>query len=307
MDKQTGFFKSTNGINDIAYYIFKPRTEPKTILQISHGMCEYIDRYEEFARFLTEKGILVCGNDHLGHGNSISSDKELGYFAPKYGWRFLIEDLHQMTQIIKKSYPGIPYFLFGHSMGSFLARAYITMFRNELNGVILCGTSGGEPMNGIGVILAAFISKVKGEKYRSHTLSNLAFGAYNIRYKDAKTKFDWLTRSPEIVDKYIKDKHCNFVFTASAFKDLFILLDFVSKSNWARKAPKNLPVYLISGDMDPVGSYGKGVKAVYERLKKAEVKDIQIKLYKDCHHEILNETNNKEVYDDIFNWLKRYI
>jgi alpha-beta hydrolase superfamily lysophospholipase len=307
METQSGFYDSANGINKIAYYIYKPEIKPKAVLQISHGMCEYIGRYKKFAKFMTENGFLVCGNDHLGHGNSVSSDKELGYFAKKDGWKFLIDDLHTMTEIIKKDYYSIPYFLFGHSMGSFAARAYITKYGKALNGVIICGTSGGEPIGGLGILLADFISLFKGEKYRSHTINKIAFGAYTRRYKNVRTKSDWLTRDAEVIDKYLKDKNCKFVFTLSAFKDLFLLLDSVSNYHWAKEVPKNLPVFIISGDMDPVGGYGKGTTSVYERLKKAEIKDIELKLYKDCRHELINETNKDEVFNDILNWINKYI
>lgn len=303
--KTVGHFKSSNKKDNIQYYVYTPdQEEPRAILQISHGMCEYIERYEDFANYLMQRGILVCGNDHLGHGRSAASEKELGYFAEKDGWTFLSEDLYQLTKIIQQKYPNIPYFLLGHSMGSFVARRYLVQYGSGLDGAIISGTSGGNPASRMAILVAKVIGKVKGGKYRSKLINTLAFGQYNKKYDTQRTEFDWLTRNEKIVDKYIEDKYCNFIFTTQGFEDLFKLLKNVSAKEWVQKVPKKLPIYIISGDMDPVGDYGKGVKKVHKRLEAAGVQSVEIKLYEAGRHEMLNETNAEEVFEDIYTWVK---
>ncbi|WP_040198238.1 alpha/beta fold hydrolase [Candidatus Soleaferrea massiliensis] len=305
--KKTGQFDSSNGTHKIHYYVYTPVQEPRAVLQLSHGMCEYLERYEPFASFLTRNGVLLCGSDHLGHGKSAGSLENLGYFAEKDGWKCLVEDQYRLTQTIKAHYAGLPYFLFGHSMGSFIARAYLTKYASQLDGALICGTSGGEKLGGLGIALTGRIMRSKGPFYRSAKLQDLAFGQYNKRYEDAKTDFDWLTRDESIVHRYMHDPYCNFVFTASGFRDLFTLLKFVSRRRWAYAIPKDLPVLLLSGDMDPVGDYGRGVRKVYERLQKAGLDDVRLKLYPGARHEILNETNCKEVYADVLAWIENVL
>ena len=297
---------SSNNNDFIKYFIFYPEEPPKAVLQISHGMCEYIERYEPFADFLTSKGIIVCGNNHLGHKGSAERDEELGYFAPKDGWTYLAKDLHKLTELMKDKHPRLPYFLLGHSMGSFVARDYISKFGDELDGVLISGTSGNNPLSGFGILLANILIKTKGGKYRSNLLNKASFAGYN-KYTEKRTKSDWLTRDQSIIDKYIDDKYCNFIFTAKGFNDLFHLLNYVSSDEWPLLIPKELPVYIFSGDKDPVGSYGKGVKEVYDKLASAGLKDVSLKLYEGGRHEMLNETNRQEVYEDILKWLSERI
>ncbi len=296
------FYPSTNGTDTIVAKIWQPDGAAKGIIQISHGMCEYIDRYSAFAQTLTQQGFFVCANNHLGHGASASDPEHLGYFAKRGGDKFLIDDLHTLTNMMKIKFPGMPLVLFGHSMGSFIARNYVTKYGQELDAVIFCGTSGPNPGARVGKKLAAFECRRRGEFYRSSLLSQLAFGSYNKKYK-RRTKFDWLTRDEDVVDAYLADPYCNFTFTASAFHDLFTLLLRCSDPEWFASYPKALPTLLISGDMDPVGDYGKGVSYVYQTLVSAGVRDIHLKLYKGARHELLNETNFGEVYEDILCWL----
>lgn len=304
MKKSTGTFASSNGRDRIRYYVYSPEESPRAILQISHGMCEYLTRYEGFIEYMADRGFLVCGNDHLGHGGSAASQEELGYFASDNGWSCLVEDLHRLTVHIKKKYPCLPYYLFGHSMGSFVARAYLVRFGDALDGAILCGTSGGNPFAALGVLMAKFLSRVKGDHYRSRLLNDLMFQSYNSRYPDKRTSFDWLTRERSIVDRYIQDPYCNFVFTANGFENLLSMLRYVSSSQWYASVPRDLPILLISGDMDPVGQYGIGVKQVFRRLKKEGVMDLTIRLYEQGRHELLNETNRQDIYSDMVNWLE---
>ncbi len=306
--KSTGFFDSSNGIDRIAYYIYRPEnTAVRAVVQISHGMCEYIERYEDFADFLCGNGIAVCGNDHLGHGNSVSSDDELGYFAPEMGWTFLPKDLHRMTAIMQEEYGDLPYIMFGHSMGSFAARAYAAKYGRCLDGLILCGTSGGESAADAGLALAKSLSAVKGDHCRSEKIQQMLFGVSNFKVEEKRTEFDWVSRDKEIVAKYMLDPKCNFTFTVRGYYDLIMLLEYVSSEDWADKIRKHLPIFLISGDMDPVGGYGKGVRKVYERLTEAGVENVGMKLYEGARHELINEINRSEVYGDVLDWINSVI
>ncbi len=305
--KEVHTFKSSNGCNDVTYYIYKPLNPPKAILQISHGMCEYVERYEYFINFMTGQDILVCGNDHIGHKNSVASKQDLGYFAPKDGWTFLPKDLAKLTNIMKEEYKDLPIFLFGHSMGSFIARTYIAEYGDLINGAIICGTAGTNPILGLGTFLISMVKTLKGERYRSKFLDNIMFGSYNKKYEKVRTSKDWLTRDEAIVDKYLKDEYCMFIFTTSAFHDLSMLLGYVSSDSWYKAVPKNLPLYLISGSMDPVGEFSKGVLEVKERLEAQKLSDFSFKLYQDYRHEILNEIGKEEAYGDILSFIKTHI
>lgn len=305
--KQTGFFESSNGTDKCAYYIYLPAgPEIKGIIQISHGMCEYIERYEHFAYYLTDNGYIVCGNDHLGHGGSVKSNDDLGYFSPKDGWSHLVNDVHRFTLIMKKKYPSLPIFLIGHSMGSFIARLYISRFPSILRGAVFMGTGDDRALSEIGVRAARSVVALKGERHRSDKLNSLVFGLYNDRIPDRQTIYDWLTHDKEVVKKYVDDEKSNFVFTAMGFVDLTTLLRRVSSEKWVQKVPKNLPVLFAAGTADPVGSYGKGVLNVYENLIEAGC-NADIKLYPGARHELINETIKKIVFDDILTWIGRII
>lgn len=296
-------FPSSSGISSIAFYEFIPETDAKGIIQISHGMCEGIWRYKDFASYLCSLGYIVCGHDHAGHGNSVKNNDELGYFAHKNGYKCLIKDVHTASMIIKKDFPNIPICLLCHSMGSFIARACLAEYHSIWDASVIIGTSGGSPMIKLGIMTASLTAKIKGERYRSPLLQKLSFGNYNKDFEPHKSEFDWLSSDEEVVKAYEAEPKCSFVFTASAFKDLFKLLNLVSKSSWADSIEKDMPILLTAGDKDPVGNNGKGVEKVFKRLKKAGVEDVSIRLYENGRHEILNEVNKQEVYLDISNWL----
>lgn len=306
--KETGHFESSDGVKSIAYYVYRPEnTETRAVMQISHGMCEYIERYEDLADFLCKNGIAVCGNDHLGHGASVSSDDDLGYFGPEGGWTYLPKDLHRLTAIMQEEFEGIPYIMFGHSMGSFAARAYAAKYGRCLDGLILCGTSGGEPAADAGLALAKSLAAVKGGHYRSEKIQQMFFGISNFKVEGKRTEFDWVSRDKEMVAKYMVDPKCNFTFTVRGYYDLIMLLEYVSSDEWAGRIKKDLPIFIISGDMDPVGGYGKGVKKVYDRLVGADVRNVSMKLYEGARHELVNEINRSEVYADILGWINGII
>ena len=303
-----GTYPSSNGINQVSYRIYRPvGVSPRGVVQISHGMCEYIARYEEFIAFLCDNGWAVVGNDHIGHGDSVKSADELGYFAPQNGWDCLVEDVYILTAMMQKEFPHLPYYLLGHSMGSFIAREYLTRYGRELTGAVISGTSGPNPSAGVAIGLANMVARLKGEKYRSGMINHLAFGSYNRYIEPKRTPNDWLTRDEAIVDRYNADPLCTFVFTASGFKDLFTILSRVSSADWAKKLPPELPLLFISGEMDPVGQYGKGVEKVLEAVKMAGIRDVASIIYPQGRHEMLNEINRREVYHDVLDFLEKHI
>lgn len=285
------------------YYAPVVKATAKAVIQIVHGMAEHKERYEEFASFLAENGYAVIIHDHLGHGESVTDDKYLGFFGEEDGWKNLVEDCYTINKYARELFPNKPVVFFGHSMGSFIARAYSEIHNNALDAAIFCGTSGPNPAAGIAVRLANYIAKSKGNLYRSEFINTLAFGTYNKKIKPKKTDFDWLTTDSAIVDKYIADKYCGFLFTACGYRDLFSVLKYVSSKNWYKGVRKNLPIFLIAGDADPVGEYGAGVKQVATDLKKSGHRKTDIKIYKDMRHEILNEKDRVDVMKDVLNWL----
>lgn len=300
-------YLSHNGKNMISAKIYEPKGEIKGIVQISHGMCEYIDRYADFMAYMVNHGYLIAGNDHLGHGDS--SDSEMyGYFAEKQGYVTLVDDLHSLTLYLKRNYGyEIPYFLLGHSMGSFIARLYLSKYVYELDGAIICGTAGKNVMTNFGILASKLVMIFKGSLYRSPLLDKMAFGNFNKKVNNPRTSKDWLSQDEEIVDKYLNDSKCMFTFTAAGFKDLMSLATLTNQKSWFKELDKELPIYLIAGEDDPVGNYGKGVKKVYSQLLKYGQKDTEIKLYPKGRHEILNEINKEEVYQDVLNWINRRV
>ncbi len=283
-------FKSVSGLADIHCASYKPENcEVKAVLQIAHGMAEHLERYEAFADVLCENGIAVYTNDHLGHGSSVSAKSELGYFGEKDGWKHFVEDCHELTKIAKAENPGKPYIFFGHSMGSFVARAYCIKYADEINGVVYCGTAGPNPAAGAGKVVANLIIKLKGDHYKSKLIDKMAFGTYNSKF-EKRTAFDWLSRDNFQVDKYVADEFCGFLFTAAGYRDLFSLLAYVSSKEWFEGLSKELPVLIISGAMDPVSNYSKGIDQVCDGLKAAGKTNVKKILYSDARHEILNES-----------------
>lgn len=303
MEKLRFTLSSHNGEDNISCHLEIPEN-PRGILQICHGMCEYFDRYREFIDFMLLAGFAVCGHDHIGHGESARDADHLGYFGSKDGHLALAMDAHAVSVYVKDQLPGLPLFLLGHSMGSFVARDYVTQYGDELDGVIIMGTAGTNPALDAGLTMAKMLCKTKGEMHRSALLNKLAFGGYNKRIKNARSTYDWLSRDMKTVVKYADDQYCSFIFTARGFVDMFTLLKRVSRPEWAATVPVDLPVLLIAGAEDPVGNYGKGVREVHERLKRASVKELSLILYPEMRHEILNELGREGVYTDLMLWLE---
>ncbi len=307
-EENSNTFVSQTGLASIYYQSWVPDNPDnvKAIFQIVHGMAEHTDRYEEFGIFMASLGFAVFASEHIGHGRSVKSADDLGYFGEKDGWKAFVNDAHSVTLRAKKEFPDVPVILFGHSMGSFVARSYIAEYADDITAAIICGTSGPNPAAGMGLFVANTVAKIKGSKYRSKFINNLAFGSYNKRSKyDGDNGFGWLTTDKEIVKKYNADPLCGYLFTAKGFTDLFSVLMNVSGDDWFEAVPKQLPVLLISGKEDPVGSYGKGVKAVYSGLVATDHKKISLKLFDRMRHEILNEFGKEEVMLYIAQWCQK--
>ncbi|MDD3363037.1 MAG: alpha/beta hydrolase [Hespellia sp.] len=300
------YYPSKDGNTEIHTIEWKPEGEVKAVLQICHGMVEYMERYDEFANFMCEQGYYVVGNDHLGHGKSIQSKSEYGYFEKKYGNVCVIGDIHTLRQRTMKKYPEVPYFMLGHSMGSALLRQYIQMYGKGLAGVIIMGTPKEEKK--ITLLTARFLccvmSFLKGGHYKSKLIDNMALGVYNKHFKPAKTRADWVTSDPEMLDKYVNDPLCSFKFTVNAYYHMFGgMLKMRRKENFAM-VPKNLPIYFVSGEKDPVGGFGKGVTKLYHKYRNNGMTDVSLKMYPDARHEVLNEVNRGQVFKDIYGWLE---
>lgn len=303
--KQEWNYLSRDGVTRIHVIEWRPAGKVKAVLQISHGMVEYIDRYDEFARFLCKEGFAVAGNDHLGHGASVRSDEYLGYFHETMGNEYVIGDIHKLREIMQKKYPEAPYFMLGHSMGSFLIRQYMQLYGKGLTGVIVMGT-GARPAAELaaGRILCRIIAAFKGWSYRSAFIDNMAFSSYNKRFEPARTDKDWLTKDEKIVDAYRAHPWCTFRFTVNAYYHMFRGIQFLQDKKNVKRIPKELPLFLVAGADDPVGDFGKSVNRVYETYREAGIRDVRIKLYENDRHEILNETDRGSVYQDLLEWME---
>ncbi|MFQ4641009.1 alpha/beta hydrolase [Clostridioides difficile] len=307
--KCTNFtFKGEEGL-DIYTYKWEDENikKPKAVIQIAHGMAETAQRYETFAKILTKNGYIVYINDHRGHGKTAKIIENVGHLAEKEGFRCLVEDMYTLTNIIKKENEDLPIYLFGHSMGSFASQRYIMDYSNNLSGLILCGSNGkqGIILNLAHLIINREIKKY-GRRSKSNKINNLIFGGEIIR-RNEKTKFDWLSRDKEQVEKYINDPFCGVVCSCGFFYDLVQGLKEIEDKENLKKVPLDIPIYIISGDKDPIGKNGKGVLRLRDRYIKLGVKDVTCKLYKDGRHELLNEINREEVFEDIICWLNNKI
>ena len=298
---------SATGVGELQAKTWAPAGQPRLILQIIHGMAEHMERYDHLARYLAKRGILTLSCDLPGHGRSAPDEKHLGYAAETDGYQKVLEDLHAIKNQVSERMPDVPVVLLGHSMGSFLARLYSSVYGKELAGVIYSGTAGDNPILPVARFLAARSVRRNGAFHRDGFIDKLMHQGYLRKIPNPVSEFDWLSRDPDIVKAYEDDAFCGFVFTAAGYRDLFDLLMAISGRQWAEKVPHNLPIRLISGEDDPVGGYGSGVKQVLAILKKAGHQDVQMILYPGGRHEILNETNREDVYADIANYLQQWM
>ena len=296
-------FPSTDGKNTIHAELFIPSDNNiKGVVQISHGMMDYIGRYALLADALCAGGYALCGNDHLGHGDSVATSDDYGFFASKNGYEYVIDDVKKMNDIIRGEFPGVPVVLMGHSMGSFIARLYAAKYADSIDGLIIHGTAGPNPLLAPGRLIVKLLRAFKGERHRSKFVCSLADGGYNKAFDASEGDGAWLTRDPSMVADRIGNPKNDFIFTLAGYNDLFTMLGKCNGKTWFTEFPKSLHTLVISGEKDPVGDFGKGVRYVYENLKKNGA-DVELKLYPEARHELFNETNREEVFGDLIAWL----
>ncbi|HDR7515286.1 alpha/beta hydrolase [Bacillus mobilis] len=306
MNVQESFVTALDG-SEIYLRKWLPERDPRGIIQIAHGMTEHAGVYTDFIAALLEAGYGVYGHDHKGHGKTVKREEDYGHFKPNVGWNEAVSDVIFVSETIRKEQT-CPLFLLGHSMGSFLSRRAVQLKGELYDGFLISGT-GGNPgiLGSIGHKVATIEMKLRGEKTKSPMLNFLSFGNFNSHFKPNRTKFDWLSSDNNQVDKYIADPLCGFICTTSFYRELFSGVLEVNKLEEFKKTPKNLPIHIFSGDRDPVGDMGKGVKEVYENYKKCEVKDVTLRLYENGRHEMFHEVNKDEVFQDLISWLDKHI
>ena len=307
MVKEEFYFDSRDGESKIHAVRYRPEDPGKIrcVLQVVHGMAEYAERYEEFAAFLVERGFVVTGDDHLGHGKSVGDKGKQGYFCEQDPATVLVRDEHRLKKMTEDAFPHVPYVIMGHSMGSFITRNYICRYGSGIAAAIIMGT-GMQPKAVLGMakILVRLQKLFCGSKHVSRLIDKMAFGGYNKEIPNPRTAFDWLSRDEERVDRYLADPDCGFPFTVNGFGALFTLVSRLYSPENLKAVPKKLPVLMISGDADPVGDYGKGVRKAYDSLKTAGLEDISLKLYQGGRHELLNESNRTQVMEDVYAWVE---
>lgn len=298
-------YPSADGENTVYAEIYTPKeTEVKGVVQLAHGMIDYTGRYLELADYLCKNGYVFAGNHHLGHGNSAKTADDLGHFADNGGYEYVLEDLDTFNEYLHKTYPAVPLILLGHSMGSFISRLYAQRHPRNIDGLIIHGTGGPNPLVGAGKLLAGIIKAFRGPRHRSALIENMAFGSYNSKYPKEEGHNAWLTREGELVKDRDTNKFTSFKFTVSSYIVLFNFLADSNSKKWFREYPKELPTLIMSGDMDPVGDYGKGPHYVYKQLMVNGVSNVKLKMYEGARHELFNETCRQEVFADITDWLE---
>ena len=295
------------GAGKIRYIRWTPEGEPKAVVQILHGIAEHVERYDPFAQYLNDLGYLVVAEDHMGHGKSIGRGSAQGYFTG--GWFAAVDDSHKLMELTKAVYPNIPYVLFGHSMGSFMTRTWLAKYPDEdLAGAVICGTGWMSPaVLQMGKAMADSACRKSGEKNPSAQIQKLAFGGYNSRVEHPRTPFDWLSRDNRCVDAYVADPLCGFTASAGLMRDMFGGMLHNQKKSTLSAMNRQTPIYFIAGGDDPVGGYGKGVRKAAAAFKKAGMETVDLRIYPLCRHEILNELNRQEIWEDTAQWIDNVI
>ena len=303
--KLTNFtYPSSDGIHNICAHVYEPTMRDlRGVIQICHGVVDHVERYRALAEHFCSLGYVVAGNDHLGHGGSVSRPEDFGHFSDKGGLNFVISDIHLMNRQLRVRYRGLPIILLGHSMGSFLARLYAISYPHSIRGLIIHGTSGPNPLVNFGKLLAGVNRLFCGARHRSQFIKKLAFSGYNSRFPKEEGEDAWLTREGSLVSDRHGDPRTEFTFTVTAYRELFRMLSESNSREWYKKFPKAMPTLVISGDEDPVGNYGKGPMTVYKKLLISGASSVELKLYGGARHELFNETNREEIFSDIAAWI----
>lgn len=309
MVKNENYILSSDNSTKLHYVVWTPDNKPIAVLQLIHGMCEHIERYDEFASFLAQNNIAVIGHDILGHGKSVKSKNDFGFFSNKNGNKYNINDIEEIHQLSKKLFPNSSYFMLGHSMGSFLLRQYLHTYpNNHLNGAIIVGT--GHPSTQeirLARLLSLTLCKTRGKRYKSRLLFNLILGSNNKTFIPEHDINSWLTSDKSKREAYANDLLCGFAFTSGAYRDMFRGIYTLYFSSNLLKMDKSLPILITSGSLDPVGNYGISVEKVYDSFNALAFNDVTLKIWSGLRHEILNELKRDKVYDYIYNWLTKRI
>ncbi len=299
------FYQSKDGKNTVHAVIWRPEGVARGVVQLIHGMSEYAERYAPFARFLTDNGFIVCADDHLGHGKSVKDKSDLGYFNDRRDYSITVEDIHELKKLVQAQTGELPWVVMGHSMGSFFCRKYISVYGNEFRGAIIMGSGF---KSKITLNSALFLVRLNaffcGWRNRSRFIKNLAFGSYNKKFKPSRTANDWLSKNPENVDAYGADELCGFDFTNNGYFILFSIIKQACSKKVIKSVPKELPVYFVAGEKDPVGDYGKGVVKAANKFHRAGVQHVEVTLYDDCRHEILNDDCKEQVCEDLLAFIE---
>ncbi|NLL78240.1 MAG: alpha/beta hydrolase [Clostridiales bacterium] len=280
----------------------------KAVVQLVHGMTEHVMRYDAFAQFLAEQGILVVANDHLGHGLSRRADMPYGYFCRRDPATVVVRDVHRLKKITQENNPGVPYIILGHSMGSFILRNYLSRYGTGIQGAVIVGTGHPSAIKvNFGLIFARIQSLIFGQKHVAKLLDSIIFSGYNAKSGQNRTESDWLNSQSEEVDLYRDDPMCGYTFTLNGFITLFTLIKRACGKEAFKKVPADLPVLFLSGKEDPVGGCGKEVERAYGSFCDREMTEVSCKLYEGGRHEILREKNKDEVFADILEFINRII
>lgn len=308
-DINTYYFPSADGVSKVRVKAWGRFSEEpgslRGIVQIVHGMSEHVDRYDEFAAYLVDRGYAVVANDHIGHGKTAAHEDDMGHIPLKAGKEAMIADIHRLRQFVEKHCgPDVPYVMFGHSMGSFLVRTYLARHADGISAAIICGTGQQQAaLSAAGNKFARVLSLAKGERFRSSILHGMGAGAYSKQIKKPRTPFDWLSVDPAVVDAYIDDPFCGAMFTVAGYAALTSLTAEMVKPACAAAVPQDMSLLFIAGEDDPVGDFGKGVSAAAQQYRDAGIASVDEILYAGMRHEILNEPGKAQVYEDIESWL----
>lgn len=304
---RTDFWYPSHGAGQIHGCEWSCDGQPRAVVQILHGIAEFVERYDAFANYLTAHGILVVAEDHMGHGQSINGEGIQGYFHG--GWFTAVEDSLQLMHDTRERYPDIPYILFGHSMGSFMARTILAKYPDcGLTAAVICGT-GWQPAFALPALAKAIdaVCRKNGETKPNETLQQMIFGSYNKKVEHPRTPYDWLTRDAKIVDAYVAHPLCGFTASAGLLREMMKGMHYIEQKENLARMRKDLPVFFIAGGDDPVGSYGKGIHTCADAFRKAGMQDISVRIYPLCRHEILNEINAQDIFSDVLKWIETYI
>lgn len=308
MELKDFYFQSTDVEHSIRVRKAVPGGPVKGVVQIAHGIAEHVERYDSFMSFLAENGFAVVANDHLGHGKSYKSEYDKGLFTEAPGWDTAVADMAKLHDLTVQDYPDVPYIIFGHSMGSFLARTYIIDYPEKHDLAILSGTGNQSPaLIAAGCLMADFFCRKNGAYAVGNELCKIAFGSYLNKIPDPRTEYDWLSRDGAVVDAYIADENCGFTAKNGLYRDMMHGIKYITDKKNISKMDVSKPVCFMSGAEDPVGDYGKGVEKAYKLFCDAGCRDVMIRLYPGGRHEMLNELNKADVFQDVLNWIESRI